>query len=59
MNIHTPDSTPAAPQCRRNTLQEQQGEQEACVMEATDERSAVHLHVFDESDLQQHLTNKI
>lgn len=38
MNIHTPDSTPAASQCGRDTSQEQQEARGACVMEDADER---------------------
>ncbi|XP_074539532.1 leukocyte receptor cluster member 9 isoform X2 [Halichoeres trimaculatus] len=38
MNIHTCDSTPAAPQCRGETSQEQQEAQGACVMEDADKR---------------------
>uniref|UniRef100_UPI0037E9B92A leukocyte receptor cluster member 9 n=1 Tax=Semicossyphus pulcher TaxID=241346 RepID=UPI0037E9B92A len=33
MNIYTPDSTPAAPECKRDTSQEQQEARGACVME--------------------------
>ncbi|XP_034552822.1 leukocyte receptor cluster member 9 isoform X2 [Notolabrus celidotus] len=38
MNIHTPDSTPAAPQCGRDTSQEKQEARGACVMEDPDKR---------------------
>ncbi|CAJ1062403.1 leukocyte receptor cluster member 9 isoform X3 [Xyrichtys novacula] len=38
MNIHTPDSTAAAPQCGRDTSQEQQEAQGACVTEEADKR---------------------